>query len=69
FVILAAKEMNPGLRTVVAVSNPGNARRMERVHADVVLALPHIGGELLAMALSGEEVRADELVNQVLKLG
>lgn len=69
FVILAAKEMNPNVRTVVAVSNAGNARRMARVHPDVVLALPQIGGELLAMALSGEEVKADELVNQMLKLG
>lgn len=69
FVILAAKEMNPKLRTVVAVSNVGNARRLSRVHPDVVLALPQLGGELLAMALSGEEVKADQLVNQLLKLG
>jgi voltage-gated potassium channel len=69
FVVLAAKEMNPQVRTVVAVSSGGNARRLSRVHPDVVLALPQLGGELLAMALSGEEVRADALVNQLLKLG
>ncbi len=69
FVILAAKEMNPAIRTVVAVSNVGNTQRMARVHPDVVLALPVIGGELLAMALSGEEVKADALINQLLKLG
>jgi voltage-gated potassium channel len=69
FVILAAKEMNPNARTVVAVSNVGNTSRMMRVHPDVVLDLPVIGSELLAMALSGEEIRADALVNQLLKLG
>jgi voltage-gated potassium channel len=69
FVVLAAKEMNPGARTVVAVSNAGNTSRIMRVHPDVVLALPVIGSELLAMALSGEEIRADALINQLLKLG
>jgi voltage-gated potassium channel len=69
FVILAAKEMNPNARTVVAVSNVGNTSRMMRVHPDVVLDLPVIGSELLAMALSGEEIKADALVDQLLKLG
>lgn len=69
FVVLAAKEMNPTVRTVVAVSNVGNTGRMMRVHPDVVLALPVIGSELLAMALSGEEIKADALINQLLKLG
>jgi voltage-gated potassium channel len=69
FVILAAKEMNAGARTVAAVNDAENTSRVTRVHPDVVLALPLIGGELLAMALSGEEVKADELVDQLLKLG
>lgn len=68
FVILAAKELNPNVRTAIAVNDVRNIRRAARVHADVVLALPLIGGELLAMALSGEEVKADELVSQLLKL-
>jgi voltage-gated potassium channel len=69
FVVLAAKEIHPGVRTVAAVSNAHNTSRVERVHPDVVLALPVIGSELLAMALSGEEIRADALINQLLKLG
>jgi voltage-gated potassium channel len=69
FVVLAAKELNPGVRTVLAVSNARNTSRVERVHPDVVLALPVIGSELLAMALSGEEIRADALINQLLRLG
>ena len=69
FVVLAAKEIQPGVRTVAAVSNARNTSRVERVHPDVVFALPIIGSELLAMALSGEEIRADALINQLLKLG
>lgn len=68
FVVLAAKEMNPGARTVVSVSDPRNTSRVMRVHADVVLALPVIVSELLAMALSGEEIKAEALINQLLKL-
>ena len=33
------------------------------------MALPVIGGELLAMALSGEEIKTDALLEQLLKLG
>ncbi|HTT04690.1 MAG TPA: ion channel [Steroidobacteraceae bacterium] len=69
FTVLAAKELNPSARTVVAVSNVGNTSRVMRVHPDVVLDLPLIGGELLAMALSGEEITADALINQLLRLG
>jgi len=69
FVVLAAKEANPAVRTVAAVSHAGNAARVARVHPDVVLALPVIGSELLAMALAGEEIRADALVSQLLNLG
>ncbi len=68
FVVLAAREINPAVRTVVAVSDAANASRVMRVHPDVVLTLPEIGSELLAMALSGEEIRADALVSQLLKL-
>ncbi|HEX4049898.1 MAG TPA: ion channel [Steroidobacteraceae bacterium] len=69
FAVLATKELNPSARTVVAVNNVGNTSRVMRVHPDVVLDLPMIGSELLAMALSGEEITADALINQLLKLG
>lgn len=68
FVILAAKEMNAQLRSVASVSNVANSSRVMRAHPDVVLSLPQIGSELLAMALSGEEIKADDLVGQLLKL-
>lgn len=69
FVVLAAKELNPKVRTVAAVSDTRNTGRVARTRPDVLLTLPRLGGELLAMALSGEEIKADELISQLLKLG
>ncbi len=68
FVVLAAKELNPNVRTVAAVSDTRNTGRVARTRPDVLLTLPQLGGELLAMALSGEEVKADALITQLLKL-
>ncbi len=69
FVVLAAKEMNPEVRTVAAVSDTRNTGRIARTRPDVLLTLPLLGGELLAMALSGEPINTDALINQLLKLG
>ncbi|NKZ37608.1 hypothetical protein HF690_01410 [Oleiagrimonas citrea] len=69
FVVLAARDANPDVRTVLAVSDAHNMGRVRHVRPDVVLALPLLGGELLAMALSGEELKADALLEQLLKLG
>ncbi len=69
FVVLAAREMNPNVRTVAAVSDTRNTGRVARTRPDVLLTLPQLGGELLAMALSGEEIKADALISQLLKLG
>jgi voltage-gated potassium channel len=69
FVVLAAKELNPNVRTVAAVSDTRNTSRVARTRPDVLLTLPQLGSELLAMALSGEEIKADALISQLLKLG
>ena len=69
FVVLAAKEMNPEVRTVAAVSDTRNTGRLARTRPDVLLTLPLLGGELLAMALSGEQIQTDALITQLLKLG
>jgi voltage-gated potassium channel len=69
FVVLAAKEMNEQVRTVAAVSDTRNTGRVARTRPDVLLTLPLLGGELLAMALSGEEIKTDALITQLLKLG
>ncbi|APZ44536.1 hypothetical protein BW247_03915 [Acidihalobacter ferrooxydans] len=68
FVALAARDANEHVRTVVAISDANNMSRVRHVRPDVVLALPVIGGELLAMALSGEEIKTDELLEQLLQL-
>lgn len=57
------------MRTVAAVSNTRNTGRVARTRPDVLLTLPQLGSELLAMALSGEEIKADALISQLLKLG
>ncbi|MGH8290816.1 MAG: ion channel [Steroidobacteraceae bacterium] len=69
FVVLAARELNQKLHTVAAVGDTRNTGRVARTRPDVLLALPQLGGELLAMALSGEEIKADALISQLLKLG
>ncbi|HUA24610.1 MAG TPA: ion channel [Steroidobacteraceae bacterium] len=69
FVVLAARELNPNVRTVAAVSDTRNTGRVARSRPDVLLTLPQLGGELLAMALSGEQIKADALISQLLKLG
>lgn len=68
FIILAAREVNENIKTVVAVSDAHNLNKIRRVHPDVVLALPVIGAELLAMAMSGEEFNTDALFEQLMKL-
>ena len=68
FVVLAAKEMSPTVRTVAAVSDTRNTGRIARTRPDVLLTLPLLGGELLAMALSGEQINTDALLSQLLKL-
>ncbi len=69
FVALAAKDANAKVRTVLAVSDAHNMGRVRHVRPDAVIALPVIGGELLAMALSGEEIKPDQLLEQLLRFG
>lgn len=69
FVVLAAKELASTVKTVAVVNDARNLARVKRVHPDLIIA-PHIlGGELLAMALSGEEVQGDHLMKQLLHFG
>jgi len=68
FMIMAAKELNPKIQTVVAVSDASNIAKLKRVHPDVILALPAIAAELMAMALSGEDIKTDYFLNQLSKL-
>lgn len=69
FIILAARDVNENIKTVVAVSDAHHLNKIKRVHPDVVLALPVIGAEVLAMALSGEKINTDVLFDALLTLG
>jgi len=68
FMIMAAKELNPKIQTVVAVSDANNITKLKRVHPDVILALPVIAAELMAMALNGEDIKTDYFFKQLAKL-
>ncbi len=66
FVVLAAKELEGTPKTVVAVNNTRNLEKVRRVQPDFVFAPTIVGGELLAMALTGEEVSDKNLVDRLI---
>ncbi|MXP29640.1 voltage-gated potassium channel [Porphyrobacter algicida] len=66
FVVLAAKELDGTARTVVAVNNTRNLEKVRRVQPDIVFAPTILGSELLAMALTGEEVSDKNLVDRLI---
>lgn len=68
FVILAVKDMASGVKTVTVANDAGNLARMKRVHPDLIIAPQILGGELLAMALTGEQVDSEKLLKEFLHL-
>ncbi len=69
FVVLAAKELGEHIKTVAVVNDAKNLKRIKRVHPDMVIAPDVLGSELLAMALSGEDIDADKLMKSLLGMG
>lgn len=65
FVILAVKELGGSARTIAAVNDAHHLGRVKLVQPDVVIAPQVLGGELLAMVLSGEEVTGDFVLERV----
>lgn len=65
FVVLAVKELAGSARTVAAVNDASHLGRIKLVQPDVVIAPQVLGGELLAMLLSGEEVTGDFVLQRV----
>jgi voltage-gated potassium channel len=61
FVVLGVNELAPAIPTVAALNDPSNRFRLKRAQPSLLLSLQVLGGELLAMALMGEEVDADFL--------
>ena len=68
FIVMAAKELSWRVKTVAVVHDARNMERVKRVHPDVILAPQVLGGELLAMALSGEAVDSDKLMRSLLHI-
>ena len=68
FIVMAAKELAARVKTVAVVNDARNMERVKRVRPDVILAPQVLGGELLAMALSGETVDSDKLMQRLLHI-
>jgi voltage-gated potassium channel len=66
FVVLAAKELSGTAKTVAAVSNAKNLARVRMVQPDMMVAPEVLGGEVLAMALSGESITELDLLGRFL---
>ncbi|VVD83105.1 Voltage-gated potassium channel Kch [Pandoraea terrigena] len=56
FIVLAAKEIAPKVRTIASVNDSKHLSKLKRVQPDMIFAAPVVGGELLARTLSGETV-------------
>jgi voltage-gated potassium channel len=65
FVVLAVRELGGKARTVAAVNDARHLSRVKLVQPDVVIAPQVLGGELLAMLLSGEQVTPDFVMQRV----
>jgi voltage-gated potassium channel len=65
FVVLAVKELQGTARTVAAVNDAHHLSRVKLTQPDVVIAPQVLGGELLAMLLSGEQVTPDFVMQRV----
>ena len=65
FAILAARELGGGARTVAALNDASHRNRIKLAQPDVVIAPQLLGGELLAMLLTGEEVTSDFVMKSV----
>ncbi|MGA9856183.1 MAG: voltage-gated potassium channel protein [Gammaproteobacteria bacterium] len=66
FVVLAMRELAEQVKTVAAVNDARNLASVKRVHPDLIISPQILGGELLAVALSGEKLNADTLLSQLL---
>jgi voltage-gated potassium channel len=67
-VVVGVNELNPATPTVAALNDPANEFRLKRAQPSMLLSLQALGGELLAMALTGEHVDL-EMLTRVLQIG
>lgn len=67
FVILAVKALGGSARTVAAVNDSANLARVKLAQPDVVISPQVLGGELIAMLLSGETITPDFVMKHVFR--
>jgi voltage-gated potassium channel len=65
FIVLAVKELAGRAKTVAAVNDARHLNRVKLVQPDVVIAPQVLGGELMAMMLTGEQVTLDFVMQRV----
>jgi voltage-gated potassium channel len=68
FIVLAVREFAEHVKTIAAVNNSRNMARIRRVHPDVIVAPQVLGGQVLAMHLSGESMEDQSLLSGLLQL-
>ncbi|MGH9477278.1 MAG: voltage-gated potassium channel protein [Terriglobales bacterium] len=66
FTVLAVKELKGKAQTVVALNDSQQLGRIRLVQPDLVIAPQALGGEILAMALSGEAITGDTILQRFL---
>ena len=69
FIALAVKELKGKAKTVVAINDSKHMERIKLVQADIVIAPEVLGGELLAMVLSGESITSDFVLDRFFRAG
>ena len=61
FVVLGVNELDASIPTVAALNDPANHFRLKRTQPSMLLSLQALGAELLAMALTGENIDMEML--------
>ena len=69
FIVLAVKELKGRAKTVIAINDSKHMERIKLVQADVVIAPEVLGGELLAMVLTGETITSDFVLDRFFRGG
>lgn len=69
FIALAVKELKGRAKTVVVVNDSKHMERVKLVQPDLVIAPQVLGGALLAMVLSGEQITGDFVLERFLHQG
>ena len=65
FTVLAVKEAGGNPRTVAAVNHGKNMARVRSVRPDMIIAPQVMGGEILAMALNGENLDRETIIERL----